>query len=229
MTCAVHCNLDGTLTENTVDFEDIYSTALDRAGIIGLDGTYEAYTDRFFNYFQKGWAFPRRQAVLDLLNDHNIDDLGQSDAFGNKWTALEAERTTFHPAATDVLQEIAGKHRVSVITNGTSELQRQKIESMGVRDMLDAIVVSTEIGQRKPNAEFFRTAKETIDVDTHIVVSHDLRRDILPAKRLDMLTVWISDKKASDDQQQQQIAELVDAQIGDLQELPQTVDRLCSE
>lgn len=224
MTCAVLLNLDGTLTDNNVDFEDVYYDALDRAGITALEDTYEDYTDRFFNYFQAGWAFPRRQAVLDLLNDHRIDDLGLSDAFGEAWEELETDHTIFRPDAASTVKELAETYAVGVVTMGTSRLQRMKLEKAGITDHVDAVMISTEIGKNKPNAEFFEEAKNAITADTYVMVSHDLRRDILPAKRLDMKTVWIG---SSDAENNPKLQQLVDAQIAGLSELPEAVDDLC--
>lgn len=226
MTCAVLLNLDGTLTENTVDYKQIYYDALEQADITGLEDTYEAYTEKFFTYFQNGWAFPRRQAILDMLNEHNIDDLGHSDAFGTAWEDLEAEQTTFRPESADVVKTLSAHHPVAIATNGTSRLQRMKLEDSGIAQHLQATVISTEIGKNKPNSEFFETARNAVDADTCIVVSHDLRRDLLPAKRLGMKTIWVSE---SDTEDNQKIKQLVDERVHDLEALPDAVDRLCSE
>lgn len=224
MTCAVYINLDGTLTENAVNYPQIYYNAVEQAGITGLDDTYEDYTDRFFKYFQNGWAFPRRQAMLDLLDEHNIDDLGLTDAFGEAWDELETEQTTFRTGAVQAIQSLAENHAVGVITSGTSRLQRMKLEKEHLSQHLQAIIISTEIGKNKPNADFFKEAQNAIEADTYVVISHDLRRDILPAKRLDMKTVWLGEK---DTENNQQIQQLVDSQIDNLEELPETVNRLC--
>lgn len=224
MTCAVLFNLDGTLTDNTVDYKNVYYEALSKAGIEGLDDTYESYTDRFFNYFQNGWAFPRRHALLDLLDEHNMDDIGLTDAFGDAWEELEAEHTSFRADAADVIRELATDHTVGIITNGTSELQRTKLRDGGIADHLDAVIISSEIGKTKPNANFFEEAQAAVEADTYVVVSHDLRRDLLPAKRLDMKTVWLG----NDPGDNPQIQQLIDAQVSSLAELPDVIDELCN-
>ncbi|MBT5055016.1 MAG: HAD hydrolase-like protein, partial [Gemmatimonadetes bacterium] len=42
-----------------------------------------------------------------------------------------------------------GKVPLAVITNGPSDLQRFKIEVLGIESWFDAIVVSGEVGQAK--------------------------------------------------------------------------------
>lgn len=224
MTCAVYFNLDGTLTANTADFESIYQEAVTQAGLEELKEEYDEYTDRFFNYFQKGWAFPRRQAILDLIQDYELDDLGESDAFAEAWEDAEAEDTTFQDAASSVLETIHAEHGTGVLTNGTGRLQRMKLKDAGVAEGLDAIVISSEVGVPKPNSEIFDIAKDALDADDHIIVSHDLRRDILPGKRAEFKTIWISNAEPDNPQ----IEKLVDTQVDSLEDVPDAVETLCN-
>ncbi len=224
--CAVFFNLDGTLTENTLDYEAVYQDAVEQAGLSELADSYDEYTDRFFHYFQNGWAFPRRQAICDLLDDRNIDDVGTSDAFAEAWEEQEAEQTTFRSGASGAVQTIGNQFDVGVLTNGTSRLQRMKLDRSGLTDHFDAVLISAEVGVSKPNADMFETAKGMIDADTYILVSHDLRRDILPAKRAGFKTVLlVQDGDLPDNPQMQ---ELVDAQIEMISELPDVAQDLCN-
>lgn len=224
MTCAVFFNLDGTLTDGQVDFESVYYDAVEQADIDGLEDTYEEYTDYFFNFFQRGWAFPRRQAMLELLNNRDITDTGMTDAFAAAWEALEAEHTSFRDGAADVIRRLAETCSIGILTNGTGPLQRMKVENAGVTDDVTALLISSEIGIAKPNAAFFEAAKEQVAADTHIVVSHDLRRDILPAKRENCKTVWIA---ANDTENNPQIEHVVDARVSSLEDVPDAVHELC--
>ncbi len=224
--CAVFFNLDGTLTENTVDYQKIYSEAVQDSGLTALQGNYDEYTDRFFHYFQNGWAFPRRQAILDLMDERNIDDVGTSDAFAAAWEEQESEHTTFRSDAAPTVQQLADTYPVGILTNGTSRLQRMKLENAGLVDDLSATLISSELGLSKPNAEIFTAAKDAVGADTCILVSHDLRRDILPAKRAGFKTVLLlQDGELPDNPQMQK---LVDAQINTLSELPDRMQDLCT-
>lgn len=225
MTCAVFFNLDGTLTENTTDYEAIYAQAVQEADLDELKNMYKQYTDSFFTYFQRGWAFPRRQAILDLLNEHNIDDVGVSDRFAAAWEDAEAEQTQFRPTAKAVFQQLEPDHVLGIITNGTGQLQRRKLENASLTDLLTSILVSSEIGVSKPNVAFFETARETVNANTCIAVSHDLRRDILPAKRAEFKTIWIAPPNDAADNPQ--MKELIDAHVTTLEDVPDAVRQLC--
>jgi putative hydrolase of the HAD superfamily len=48
--------------------------------------------------------------------------------------------------------------KVGVLTNGTSELQRRKLQLLGLEDELDAVAISGEIGAAKPEREAYAAA-----------------------------------------------------------------------
>lgn len=221
MSCAIYFNLDGTLTRHDLAFEDVYADAIDAASLDALADRYEDYTDAFFSYFQNGWAFPRRQAIQKIMTGEGIDDTGQSDAFATAWEDAEADRTSFRDGAARLLQQLDG-HALGVVTNGTGRLQRKKLEQDGVKDLFDAIVISSEIGTVKPNKAFFHVAQESLDAETRVIVSHDLKRDLGPAKQLGFHTVWLSQAEMKP-----QLEKVVDAQAASLEEAVNAAKQLC--
>ncbi len=224
MSCAVFFNLDGTLTRHDIDYADIYRQAVAAADLSALDDEYESYTDLFFRYFQNGWTYPRRQAIQRVMDDHDMVDHGRSDAFATAWEDAEADATRFRDAAAEVVETVADRSPVGIATNGTGRLQRMKLEKAGLTGLVDAAVISSEIGMTKPNSAFFDAARDALAADSHVMVSDDLRRDILPAKRAEFLTVWLSDEPGSP-----QVEELVDRRVTDLSEVPDAVDALCGD
>lgn len=223
MTQAVYFNLDATLTENDIDYEAVYQHAIKEAGLTALQDAYEDYTEAFFNYFQNGWAYPRRQAISDIMDAHDIADTGQSDRFAEAWEDEEASRTTFLPDAADTLTALSDQYHIGVLTNGTGRLQRMKLEEAGLLDMVDTVVVSSEVGYVKPHKEIFTIAQKAADADDALIVSHDVRRDILPAKRAGFKTVWLTD---STKDLPQNVDELVDQTTDRIAAIPDTVNSM---
>lgn len=221
MTCAVYFNLDGTLVSHDLDYDAIYRGSVDAAGLDALMDDYEEYTDRFFKYFQDGWAFPRRQAIRDRMAEHGIEDQGQSDAFAVAWEDAEADAVTLMPGAEAALDELDDRP-LGVVTNGTGRLQRAKLERLGIADRFDIVLVSSEIGVVKPNSEFFGIAREALDADRYVMVSQELRRDVLPAKRAEFATIWLSTQEGS-----AQVERLIDRRVQGLADVPAAVADLC--
>jgi len=83
--------------------------------------------------------------------------------------------------------------RLGVITNGRSELQHGKIDRLGLRSFFDTIVVSGDIGIKKPDPRIYLTALErigTVAEETIIVGDHP-RNDIWGAAELGIRGVWL--------------------------------------
>ncbi|MCJ7479205.1 MAG: HAD family hydrolase [Candidatus Nanohaloarchaeota archaeon QJJ-7] len=222
MSYAVFFNLDGTLLDHDMDYEKIYIESVEESGLEELKDSYEEYTDGFFQYFQRGWTFPRRQAILDLIREEGLSDLGQSDRFAEAWEDAEAAESGPKEGAVNVLDSLSDSFSLGIVTNGTGRLQRMKLEDAGILDSFDTVLISSEIGLAKPNADFFDRARNEVEVDEHVIVSHDLRRDILPAKREDFLTVWLSEEEGNPQEEQ-----LVDRRVESLGEVPGAVEELC--
>jgi putative hydrolase of the HAD superfamily len=54
--------------------------------------------------------------------------------------------------------------KLGIITNGTVRIQDAKIDALGLRELMDVIVVSEREGVRKPDAEIFRRALDRLAV-----------------------------------------------------------------
>ncbi|MDY6778567.1 MAG: HAD family hydrolase, partial [Candidatus Nanohaloarchaea archaeon] len=76
--------------------------------------------------------------------------------------------------------------------NGTGKLQRAKLEKTGIADYIETVIISGEEGIRKPEQTFFEIAKERVDADQYVIVSHAPKRDIVPARKSGYSAVWLS-------------------------------------
>ena len=80
-----------------------------------------------------------------------------------------------------------------MVTNGSSAAQRSKVRYWGLSDLVDAIVVSEEIGAAKPAAEIFRHALHLVGADpAHTLFVGDRPvADIGGAQGVGMQTAWV--------------------------------------
>jgi len=128
-----------------------------------------------------------KRALLTYLND----------AFG--WGAPESQRlqrfraglTRFiraDPAISQMLARLAQRYRLGVVTNGSSETQRAKLERLGFAPLFDKIIVSEEVGCRKPDSAIFRLAIEGWEVPAAsvLVVGDDPVADVEGARAAGM-------------------------------------------
>lgn len=227
MTCAVYFNLDDTLTEMTRDFEEIYHDAVEQAGLDELEDRYEDYTDRFFDHFNDGYAFPRRQAIEQLSRDEDCFDPDKVEDFAEAWDDLESDATELKDGAEQLLDSL-DDYRLGILSNGTGELQQKKLEKTGIADYFDSVLISGKEGYRKPEKAFYQLAmdgsKGGIDADTHVMVSDKLKRDVIPAKKAGFEGVWIySGDKEVPDKLRKQVSV-----VKGFDGAKEAIDRLCS-
>ncbi len=92
-----------------------------------------------------------------------------------------------------VLDTLARTHRLAVVTNGPSDLQRDKIEGTGLELYVDAIVISSEIGVGKPDPRPFTRALELLEVDRAeaVVVGSSAWRDVAGARAAGLPSVLL--------------------------------------
>ncbi len=87
---------------------------------------------------------------------------------------------------------VAASHRVALVTNGRSKLQRAKLRAAGIADLFraDLILVSGELGLRKPDPRIFQLALDRLGepAAAAMFVGNDEREDIEGALALGMFT-----------------------------------------
>jgi len=220
MSCAVYFNLDDTLTQMTQSFEEIYAGAIQEAGLNELEGMYEQYTKLFFNRFNDKWATPRRQAIDQLAKKHECYDAEKVESFADAWDELESDAVQLKDGVKEVLQELADQYPLGILTNGTGRLQRMKLQKLGIDDLFDTVVVSGEVGYQKPEKQIFAYAKQELEADTHVIISHLARRDVLAGKKTGFEPIWVTDSE-------KELPEKVGRKIKRLEELPTVLDEFC--
>jgi len=193
MTCAVYFNLDDTLTEFTRDFEEMYRDAIEEAGWDELADRYEKYTDLFFDHFNDGYAFPRRQAIEKLSKDRDCFDPEKVEDFAKAWDEIESDAVRLKDGTEDLLDDLEDEYSLGIISNGTGDLQQKKLDKTGIAEYFDTVIISGKVGYRKPEKAMVEYAKGQMEADTYVMVSNSLKRDLVPSRKAGFETVWVYD------------------------------------
>ena len=84
--------------------------------------------------------------------------------------------------------------RLALVTNGPSDLQRWKLQSVGLEDRFDALAISGEIGVAKPDPLPFRKVLEELDADPRDVwhIGDSLSNDVAGARAAGLISVWLN-------------------------------------
>lgn len=97
------------------------------------------------------------------------------------------------PGALATLESLAPRYRIAAVTNGRSSGQRRKIAACGFESLLDAIVISEEVGAKKPEEAIYRACLAALGLDPAACVfvgDHPLF-DVEAPRALGMRAVWL--------------------------------------
>lgn len=140
--------------------------------------------------------------------------------FGLKTPPWHSEDEVPYSDAHTTLAALIDKgYKLGIIANqkfGTAE----RLETWGLRQYLDVIATSAELGYSKPDREIFEKAFEIAGcvAAESVMVGDRLDNDIIPAKTIGMKTVWVKNGLAQ--YQSEELGDSVaDYQIGSLSEL----------
>lgn len=104
-----------------------------------------------------------------------------------------AECGELYPGARAVLETLAGVASLALVTNGLSDVQRGRIERLGLDELFAAVVISAEVGTSKPAASFFDIAFERLggpERTTTLMVGDSLTADVRGGADYGTATCW---------------------------------------
>jgi HAD superfamily hydrolase (TIGR01549 family) len=106
-----------------------------------------------------------------------------------------------YPDAAVFLAHVADHRlRLAVVTNGPSDVQREKIGAVDIAKHVDVIVVSGEQGAAKPDPSIFRMALDEFGVGSEDAwcVGDSLAIDVAGSRDAGMAAIWVNrlDEKA---------------------------------
>ena len=98
------------------------------------------------------------------------------------------------PEVVPVLKELACCFRLAVVTNGGSAWQHEKIEVTGLEQYFDAIVVSGDMGIKKPDSRIFERTLSLLGVphDQAVHVGDSLQADVAGAHATGITAIWVN-------------------------------------
>ena len=160
-----------------------------------------------------------------LFAERGID--ADACGIGRRYEELLGDGYRFIPGAQELLQELRGKVRLFLASNGCAAVQRSRIASSGIGPFFEDLFISELIGADKPSEEYFSRCFARIpgfDPRRSLMVGDSLTSDILGGLQAGMHTCWLNPKRRPGR------AEIVpEYEIRELSQLPALIDRLFFE
>lgn len=145
-----------------------------------IDHREVAAPERFRDFFER-LALPPDPALAQALIDTH--------------RAALAAAATFPAHYGPLLRRLARSHRLAVVSNfDYSPTALAILDAAGVRDLFAAIVVSDQVGWRKPRPDIFRYALQATDAEPSrtLFVGDKAELDVAGAHQVGMDAAWIN-------------------------------------
>lgn len=201
---AERCGLDpaalhSSVKETCSNLWHHHSPARAYAVEVGIS-SWEALWSRFEGEHEdlallRNWAPSyRRDSWLNALRLHGVDDVDLAAELAN---AFVTHRRAHHVVYDDVrpaLERLRGRYRMALLTNGASDLQREKVTRAGLGAYFHEILVAADIGIAKPDPRIFRALLTRLRVEPQaaVMLGDSQSRDIQGAAAIGMRTVWVN-------------------------------------
>jgi putative hydrolase of the HAD superfamily len=195
-------DLDGTLLDHGhsrrsgIDTLVSFSTDLRVYAETELERLWVEAEDQHFARYERGeisYAEQRRERLRQVF-PHVCRDLADEalDSLYREYLKGYEGSWRLYADALPVLRALASDPLV-LITNGASELQRSKIERLGLEAYFREILVSGEVGFAKPDRRIFALAAERVGrkPETVSFVGDSITNDIHGSAAAGMQPVWI--------------------------------------
>lgn len=132
-------------------------------------------------------AETREPIFADLLAD------GDPAAATRRYREATAEALVPVDGAADLFDSLRSAYNVGLLTDGPARAQRSKLQSLGWTGRFDAVVVTGELGARKPSGRAFSELLAGLDADPTeaVYVGDDPERDVAGASAAGLRAVQV--------------------------------------
>lgn len=137
------------------------------------------------------------QPWINALAQFDIKDDSFAEQLSKTFRSTRRDLHTVYPDVESALKELRQKYKLALVTNGASSLQREKIDGSKLEPYFDCVVISGDIGIRKPKPGIFLTVLDKLGVgaEAAVMVGNNLESDIAGARQVGLKAVWLNRNK----------------------------------
>lgn len=189
-------DLDGTICRYRRDGADVLEGAFEAVGVDPYF-TQDAYIEMLQTLSVECSSFTelREECFAELSNQVGRDpSIGRAVARAYA-DARDQTNVSWCPGAEQSVEALADRYALGLVTNASREIQRPKLETLGVHDRFETIVYAGYDTAAKPDPEPFHRALCTLDSapERAVHVGNSIPADVRGAHRAGVTSVWVSD------------------------------------
>lgn len=136
----------------------------------------------------------RRDSWLNALRLHGVDNGDLATELANAFCTHRRTRHVVYDDVRPALEQLRRRHRLALLTNGASDLQREKLAGAGLGPCFDEILVAGDIGFAKPDPRIFQEllARLRVKPGASVMLGDSQSKDIQGASAVGMGTIWVN-------------------------------------
>lgn len=161
----------------------------------GLWGNFTGGEQTEFRQLEKLVPLYRKESWRLGLLKLGIDDESLAKELSDQFAAERRSRPHVYEETFKVLEELRGKVKLLLLTNGCPALQQEKLDGVPeLAPFFDEIIISGNFGQGKPDVSIFNHALSILGVSKNqaLMVGDKLTTDIRGGLAAGIQTVWIN-------------------------------------
>ena len=165
--------------------------------------SYEKHNKRCWELYRNGEITKDNLRNLRFrlaLQDFDADHPELAERIGDEYVNRSPYKTHLFPGTNEILDYLAPKYDLYLITNGFEEIQHIKIKESGLENYFRSMITSERAGVRKPHPDIFKLAMEISQTQPEfcMMIGDDEEADVAAARKMSMDAVLFDPMKKSE-------------------------------
>lgn len=136
----------------------------------------------------------RQQIIAVALGELGVDDVSLARDMALAYALQREERIEPFPGALDTLDELRKRGvQLALLTNGSAEIQRRRIEKHRLVPLFDYILIEGEFGVGKPDQRVYLHTLDQLKVQPEEawMVGDNLEWEVVIPQQLGIFAIWL--------------------------------------
>jgi len=157
--------------------------------------TYKIINEKLWDKYRKGEISKnelRTNRFLLTLNKFKVNDIKLAENIGTDYINESPKKTEVFPYTYELLDYLAPKYNLAILTNGFKEVQTSKLKNCNLDKYFTKLICSEDTGYQKPNPKIFQYALSSLNAKKaeSIMIGDDLKVDIIGANNFKIDTIY---------------------------------------
>lgn len=191
---AVFFDLDGTLLDRDTSLKRFIADQYDRYQQEFSQVDKQQYISTFIDYDCRGYVW-KDKVYRQLLKEFSLANLTWEKLLEDYIVNFQTFCTPFRNVR-KVLDTLRSNGvRLGLISNGKKQFQRANLHALGIQQHFDSILISGEIGIRKPDPAIFELGMQQLSVapENSVYVGDHPENDVKASREAGMIGIWKRD------------------------------------